>query len=246
MITTVSQAPLALTTGQRPTIDSEEVLATRLAKARENGGTYEDPALGAATIVQIPEPLTSQRAFRETQIAHNDAAGRSMNVIEKELDKVGAMLARRRPEIAAAHWDFKLVDGRFEVSGLDEDDAKWLESKLNANHKLVDAAKSFISTAVAALETTELTPAHVDYNYLSRRMETYDFSNVAEQLSDKLSFRALLQDSDLIFDSKRITLDDNSRGMSGLNVVANRLTVNNPPIERMGAFFANRYQTATS
>jgi hypothetical protein len=57
-------------------------------------------------------------------------------------------------------------------------------------------------------------------------METYDFSNVADQLSEKLYFREMFRDADLIFDSKRIQLEDGSRGVAGLNVAANRLTVN--------------------
>lgn len=245
MISSISQAPLARTASQQgPTIDSPEVIAARLAKAVANGGTYEDPALGSVTITEIPEPLITQRAFVERQIGYNKDAGRSMNIMEKELGKISAMIAKRRPDIAGSQWDFKLIDGKFKVSGLDEDDAKWLEGKLNANDKLVDAAKSFITTAVAALETTEQTPSHVDYNYLTRRMETYDFSKVADQLSEKLYFREMFRDADLIFDSKRIALADGSRGTAGLNVAANRLTVNSAPIERMGAFYSTRYMTS--
>ncbi len=227
MISSISQAPLVRTASQQgPTIDSPEAVAARLAKAVANGGSYEDPALGSLTLLEIPEPLITQRAFMERQIGYDKDAGRSMNIMEKELGKISAMIAKRRPDIAGTQWDFKLVDGKFKVSGLDEDDAKWLEGKLNANDTLADAAKSLVATAVAALETTEQTPAHVDYNYLTRRMETYDFSNVADQLSEKLYFREMFRDADLIFDSKRIQLEDGSRGVAGLNVAANRLTVN--------------------
>ena len=245
MIGSISQAPQAQTASQQgPTIDSPEVIAARLAKAVANGGTYEDPELGGVTLLEIPEPLITQRAFMERQIGYDKDAGRSMNIMEKELGKISAMIAKRRPDIAGSQWDFKLVDGKLKISGLDEDDAKWLEGKLNANDTLVDAARAFITTAVAALETTEQTPAHVDYNYLTRRMETYDFSKVADQLSDKLYFREMFRDADVIFDSKRIQLEDASRGLAGLNVAANRLTVNSPPVERMGAFYPTSYATS--
>ena len=238
MISSVSRAPMAFTTGGAQS--AAEVMAERMAQGLANGEIHEDPALGTVTIIPVPESLTHQPAFIERQIVHKNAAGRSMDIIQRELGKLDAMIAKRRPDLGAG-WDFRLVDGEFKVSGLPADDAKWLEGRLNANSALMDAASAFISTAVDELETTTQTPAHVDYNYLSRRMERYDFSNVAEQLSEKLSFRELLQDADVIFDSRRINLDAASRGMSGLNVAANRLTANSPPLERAGVFFSTSY-----
>ncbi len=223
---------------QRAAADWVGVTAERLALA--NGGLHEDPALGAVTIIPVAESLKHQPAFIERQIVHRNAAGRSMDIIQKELGKLDAMLAKRRPDIGTG-WDFRLVDGEFKVSGLPADDARWLEGRLNANPALMAAAGAFITAATGALETTAQTPVHADYNYLSRRMERYDFSNVAEQLAQKLSFRELLQDADVIFDSRRIHLDAGTRGLSGLNVAASRLTANSPPLERAGVFFSTSY-----
>jgi hypothetical protein len=238
----ISQATTSLTTDyQRPTT-SAEVVAERLCKALANGGIYEDPSLGEATISHVPEPLISQPEFRERQIVHYNEAWRAMDVIEKELGKLDAKIAKQRPDLAGSHWDFTLVDGKFKVSGLDADDAKWVESRLNGNDRLLDAAQAFISTAVAELETTAETPAHVDYNYLSRRMETYDFSNVAEQLSEKLSFRELFRDADLIVDSKQIAVNGPTRGMCGLNVATKRLTSNSrAPLHQPNMFYPTSY-----
>jgi len=227
-----------------PAADSEDVIAARVAKAVANGGVDEDPDLfGTPVSVEVPEPLITQRAFIERQIVQRTEAGRSMNAMDKELAKIDVMIARRRPEISDEHWDFKLVDGKLKVSGLEPDDARWLEGKLNGNATLKSAVESFVATAVANLETTaDANPPHMDYNYATRRMENYDFSDVAAQLAEKLSFRGLLNDAALIIDpSKFEHLEGATRGETGLSVAAQMLKPNDPPVERKGAFFVTRY-----
>jgi len=163
-----------------------------------------------------------------------------METIKKELGKIDAMLIKRRPDLAAA-WDFKLVDGKFKVTGLNADDAKWLETKLNASTALKAAAGSFMSTAVTNLQASSDNLPRVDYSYVTRKMENFTFYDVKAQLEAKLSFRSLLTESDQIFDSERITMEAADRGMSGLAVAANLLMPSNQPIERMGAFFSTSY-----
>jgi hypothetical protein len=241
VISSISQANIAqLTSSPRPTVDSKEVLAERLAKALANGGAYEDPALGEVTIIdysKLPKPIEQ---FGEVRHGQYTEAGRSMETIKKELGKIEAMIAKRRPDLAGG-WDAKLVDGKFKVTGLDADDAKWLETKLNANTALKGAAEAFIATTVSHLEVSSDNLPRVDFSYVTRKMESFDFHGVRAQLEDKLSFRALLSQSDDVIDSKRITMEAADRGMSGLAVAAHMLTPNNPPLEHKGAFFTTSY-----
>lgn len=244
MISSISQAPIAqLSSPARLIIDSPEVIAERLAKAQANGGTYEDPALGTATTVELSPYWKATQSFRqgEVQVVQAENAGRSMETIKKELGKIDVLIAKRRPELAGSNWDFKLVDGKFKVTGLDKDDAKWLEAKLNANTALRNAADSFISAATANLETTDANPARQDYNEFTGKMENFTFYKVSEQLTEKLSFRVLLTQADQIVDSKRVNMPPHTRGSTGIAVAATMLTATDPQIEGRGAFFTTSY-----
>jgi len=170
-----------------------------------------------------------------------DVAGRAMETIKNELGKIDALIAKRRPELAGA-WDFQLVGGKFKVTGLNADDAKWLERRLNANSALKDAAQSFVSTAVDDFEASAANPPRGEYNYVSGKIENYSFYKVKAQLEEKLSFKSLLTQADQIVDSNRITMEAMDRGDTGLNVVAHMLTPSNQPIEgRAGPFYTTPY-----
>jgi hypothetical protein len=220
----------------------DEATAARLEKAAALGTSFEDPSLGAATIVDLSS-VTKPKVdpYGPLRLAQQEDAGRSMDTIKKELGKIDAMVAKRRPELAG-NWDFQLVDGKFKVTGLNADDAKWLEKKLNSNTALKGAAQAFVSTAVQNLQASGSNPARQEFNYVTGNMENYTFYDVKSQLTEKLSFRALLTQSDQVYDSNKINLDDNARGTSGLSVVATMLTASNQPIEgRQGSFYATKY-----
>ena len=176
--------------------------------------------------------------FSQLRLTQQEDAGRSMETIKSELGKIDAMVARRRPELAG-NWDFKLVDGKFKVTGLAADDARWLERKLNSNTALKGAAEAFVSKAVENLQASDSNPARNELNYVTGQMENYTFYNVKDQLEEKLSLRSLLTQSDQVYDSSKLTLDANSRGTSGLSVVAMMLTASNQPIEGRGGSFYN-------
>ena len=179
--------------------------------------------------------------YGQLRLTQQEDSGRSMDTIKRELGKIDAMVAKRRPELAG-NWDFKLVDGKFKVTGLNADDAKWLEKKLNSNSALKGAAEAFVSTAVDNLQASSSNPARQEFNYVSGNMENYTFYDVKDQLAEKLSFKSLLTQSDQVYDSSRIELDANSRGTSGLSVVARMLTASNEPIEgRPGSFYTAKY-----
>lgn len=220
---------------------SGAVTAEQIKEAQERGGgTFDDASL-TATIVDlssVPKPIEQ---FSEVRRAQNTDAGRSMETIKQELGKIDTMIAKRRPELAGK-WDFQLVDGKFKVTGLNADDAKWLEKKLNSNTALKDAAEAFVLTAVDNLQASSSNPARQDFNYLTRKMENYTFYDVRTQLSEKLSFKALLSGADQVFDSSKITMEAHDRGMSGLAVVANMLTASNQSVEgRPGSFYTAKY-----
>lgn len=213
-------------------------------EAATPGSVTEDPTLGVAVTVDISPYLKATQTFQSgpTQSAQAEDAGRSMETIKKELGKIDSLIAKRRPEIAGSNWDFKLVDGKFKVTGLNSDDAKWLEKNLNSNSALRNAAQSFISTATANLQTSDSNPARLDVSALTGRMENYTFYHVNEQLSGKLSFRALLTQADQVLDSNKLNIPTQNRGRSGLAVAATMLTASNPPIEgRAGPFYAAKY-----
>jgi hypothetical protein len=219
--------------------------ATARVPAIQPGSVVEDPSMGAVTVAEIAPYWKATESFSRgpVQVAHAEEAGRNMATIKTELRKIDAAIARFRPELSGSNWDFKLVDGKFEVTGLDTQDARWLENRLNANAALRGAAQSFIDTAAADLETTDSNPARQDFNYATGGMENYTFYKVAEQLADTLSFRSLLSQSDQIFDSERIELPDHDRGMSGLAVAATLLKASNPPIDGPpGPFYTPRYE----
>lgn len=217
----------------------DEATVARLEKAAALGTSFEDSSLGVATFSSDVKPKVDP--YGELRLAQQEDVGRSMETIKKELGKIDAMIAKRRPELAG-NWDFKLNDGKFKVTGLNADDAKWLETKLNSNTALTGAAESFVYTAVQNLQASSSNPPRGEFNYVTGHMENYTFFDVGSQLSEKLSFRSLLSQSDQVYDSNKINLDANARGTSGLAVVAMMLTASNPPIEgHPGAFYTAKY-----
>ncbi len=231
------------TVGAKPSATSSStVTSEQIKQAQEQGGgTFEDPSLGAATIVDlssIPKPVEQ---FGELRRAQYEDAGRSMETIKRELGKIDALVAKRRPELAGK-WDFQLVDGKFKVTGLNAEDAKWLERKLNANTDLKGAAQAFVSTAIDNLQASSSNPPRQDFSYVTGKMENYTFYNVKEQLQEKLSFRSLLTQADQVTDSSKITMPVGDRGVDGLAVVANMLTASNQPIAGVqGSFYQTKY-----
>ncbi|MEO3689905.1 hypothetical protein [Roseateles paludis] len=247
MISSISQASTPSTTTLRKSGSSTAITVEQITEAQAHGGaTFEDPALGSATIVdlsKVPKPIEQ---FSELRRAQNTEAGRSMETIKNELGKIESMIAKRRPEIAGK-WDFQLVDGKLKVTGLNAGDAKWLESKLNANTSLKAAAEAFVATALENLQASSSNPPRKDLNLVTRKMENYTFYDVKDQLAEKLSFKALLTQSDQVFDSNKISMEAHDRGMSGLAVVANMLTPSNRTIEgRPGPFYTPTYDPLQS
>jgi hypothetical protein len=234
-------ASLGVKSGTNASSSTDQTAARLL--AIKPGTAVEDPTLGEVTNVEISPYLKATQNFQRgpDQVEHAKEAGRSMAVIEKELQNIDAMIAKNRPNLAGSNWDFKLVNGKLKVTGLAQDDTKWLEGKLNSNKALQDAAKSFMVAAAAELETTDKNPARLDYNYSTGRMENYTFYDVNEQFPDKVSFRSLLSKSNEIYDPSVQDIPDHDRGMSGLSVAATMLTATNQPIERTGAFYAVKY-----
>lgn len=243
MISSISQALSSSTSG--PTVNKAARSATgpiaqQIREAQESGGGSFDDSSLTATILELstlPKPIEQ---FGEVRRGQNTEAGRSMETIKKELGKIDAMIAKRRPDLAGG-WDFKLIEGKFKVTGLNASDAKWLETQLNENTSLKGAAELFMSTAVTNLQASSDNLPRVDYSYATRKMESFTFNDVKAQLEDRLSFRSLLTESDQIIDSNRITMEAADRGMSGLAVAANLLTPSNQPIERKGVFFSTSY-----
>lgn len=226
---------------------NDAITEARIQEAQAQGGaTFDDPSLGSATIVDLASVKPKIEPYGELRRAQNTEAGRSMETIKSELSKLDAVIAKRRPELAGK-WDFKLVDGKFKVTGVGEEDAKWLERKLNSNTALKGAAEAFVNTAVQNLQASDTNPPREEFNYASGHMENYTFYDVKDQLADKLSFRSMLSQSDQIFDSNRINLEAHDRGMSGLSVVASMLTASNQPVEgRAGTFYTTKYDPLQS
>lgn len=213
--------------------------AARLEKAAALGTSFEDPSLGNVTITDLSNVNKPKvDPFSQLRLNQQEDAGRSMDTIKRELGKIDAMVAKRRPELAG-DWDFKLVDGKFKVTGVAADDARWLERKLNSNSALKGAAGAFVSTAIKNLQASSSNPPRQELNYVTGNMENYTFFDVKGQLEDKLSFRSLLSQSDQVYDSSKMNLDANARGTSGLSVVAMMLTASNQPIEGRGGSFYN-------
>ncbi len=251
MITSISQAstPSASSSSLNRSVatpTSTGPTAEQIREAQERGGgTFDDPSL-KATVVDLSKVKQPIEQFGELRRAQNTEAGRSMETIKKELGKIEAMIAKRRPELAG-NWYFKLVDGKFKVTGLEADDAKWLEKKLNSNTALKGAAQAFVSTAVENLQVSSSNPPRADLNYVTKKMENYTFYNVKSQLDEKLSFKSLLSQADQVFDSNKITMEAHDRGMSGLAAVATMLTASNQPIEgRGGSFYNAKYDPLQS
>jgi hypothetical protein len=246
MMTSISPAltpSVSLTPLNKPAAaaSQDELTAARLAKAQELGTSFEDPSLGGVIVTLSSDKEPKIDPYGELRIAQKETAGRAMETIKKELGKIDALIAKRRPELAGA-WDFQLVDGKFKVTGLNADDAKWLERRLNADTTLKNAAESFVSTAADDFEVSASNPQRGEYNYVSGKIENYSFSNVKAQLAEKLSFKSLLTQADQIADSNRISLATIHRGETGLNVVAHMLTPSNQPIEgRAGPFYTTQY-----
>jgi len=246
MMTSISPAltpSVSLTPLNQPAAAASqgELTAARLAKAQELGTSFEDPSLGGVIVTLSSDKEPKIDPYGEVRLAQMDVAGRAMETIKNELGKIDALIAKRRPELAGA-WDFQLVGGKFKVTGLNADDAKWLERRLNANSALKDAAQSFVSTAVDDFEASAANPPRGEYNYVSGKIENYSFYKVKAQLEEKLSFKSLLTQADQIVDSNRITMEAMDLGDTGLNVVAHMLTPSNQPIEgRAGPFYTTPY-----
>jgi len=246
MMTSISPAltpSVSLTPLNKPAAaaSQDELTAARLAKAKELGTSFEDPSLGGVIVTLSSDKEPKIDPYGELRHAQWQQAGSAMETIKQELGKVDAYIAKHRPELAGA-WDAQLVDGKFKVTGLNTDDAKWLERKLNANSALKDAAQSFVNVSVENFQVSEANPARADYNYVSRRMEVYNFDNVKGQLAEKLSFKSFLGQADQVIDSNKYTVLTAYRGHDGLDAVARLLTPTNQPIQgRAGPFNTTQY-----
>lgn len=236
----------SLQTRSAPPASPVDATAARIEKARQLGTSFEDPSLGGVVVALASANEPKIKPYGELRQAQKREAGEAMATIKQELGKIDAQIAKRRPDLAG-QWDFQLVDGKFKVTGLNADDAKWLERRLNANPALKGAAESFVSTAVENLEASAANPARAEYNYLSRKMEVYNFENVKTQLADKLGFRSLLAGADQISDSNNGTVLTGFRGQNGLDVVARLLTPSHRAIEGpRGPFYTAKYDPLQS
>jgi hypothetical protein len=217
------------------------VTAEQIHQAQAQGGaTFDDPSL-TATFVDLSSMEPKIEPYGELRIEQKRDAGHSMETIKQELENIDTMIAKRRPDLAGS-WDFKLVDGKFKVTGLNTDDTQWLERALNANTALQSAAESFVETAVQNLQASDANPARDEFNYATGHMENYTFYDVKSQLSEQLSFRSLLTQSDQIIDSSKVTMEAYDRGDCGLSVAATLLTASNQAIEgRPGLFYTDKY-----
>jgi|GEM_PF-4680444 hypothetical protein len=240
-IPTASISRASLVRTEATTADGRSA-AARLASVATDA-VVEDPSLSSDKSVDLTSYTKATAAqYDPQQIVQQTAAAESMDAIRTELGKIDALIAEQRPELAGI-WDFKLAKGELKVTGLSEDGAQWVEGRLNSNSALVGAAKAFTATAVANLQTTEENPSRAAFNYVTGHKENYTFFDVESQLSEKLSFRSMVQQADELLGSGQIVnLGGNAYGISGLAVAASVLTASNKPIEgASGAFYTVRY-----
>lgn len=121
-------------------------------------------------------------------------ANTALDTIEGRLSEIGKTIAAQRPALAKADWDFTVADGKLQVTGnVSASDKRWLESQLNSDTVLKDAATSYVEAAKSYLETSDENPAYGAINGFTNSVLSYDFSNVKEQFASVGGFANILQ-----------------------------------------------------
>ena len=80
-----------------------------------------------------------------------------------------------------------------EPGNVSASDKRWLESQLNSDTVLKDAATSYVEAAKSYLETSDENPAYGAINGFTNSVLSYDFSNVKEQFASVGGFANILQ-----------------------------------------------------
>lgn len=133
----------------------------------------------------------------------SNLADQSLTTLTKQLAKFERSLQRERPDIANKAWDFGVKDGKVVVTGddLSVDDKKWLESRINDNSKLSNAASEYISLASNYLETTKTNPSYISVNFLTGNELKYNFHDTKKTLESSIGFRAFTKDLHTAYDT---------------------------------------------
>jgi hypothetical protein len=160
---------------------------------------------------------------RETPIHQGGAA---LDAIDSQLGKISKAIARERPELAKASWDFTVKDGKLTVAGagISKEDKVWLEGKLNSNGVLTAAVSTYMKAATGYLETTEENPAYHGINYTTGRPQSYEFHDVKGQLEGVLNFKEIIGSVKAMYTSPDGTSATGySVGYTSLEMLASRL-----------------------
>ena len=122
-------------------------------------------------------------------------AGFALKTMDEHLEKLERFIGNVRPSLADSDWDFTVKDGKLKVTGsMSDDDRKWLEGVVNNNEELKAAAKSYVSAAVAYLETNEENPVYSGQNSFTGRIDLFNFKDVEKQIGQVFGFKSTIRD----------------------------------------------------